>query len=82
MAKGTKTNQYKVKYNMLDWPGTQEIYGTISASSVTQAADQAEKMLVADGVPAESFEIISVNLLFKEQGNAKKNTSTTSTFRF
>lgn len=45
---------------MLDEPKIKELYGDITANSVTQATDYAEKLLIKDGVPFDSFEITKV----------------------
>ena len=55
-----KVRNYTVKYRILDEPEIRELYHGISASSVAQATDFAEKMLINDGLKFSSFEIVEV----------------------
>ena len=55
--------QYKVEYRILDEPGIRELYHGVSATSVAQATDFAEKMLINDGLKFSSFEITKVELV-------------------
>lgn len=62
MATKKETKNYDVKYRILDEPGIREMYHGVSALSVAQATDRAEKILISDGLPFASFEIVKVEV--------------------
>lgn len=62
-----KPSLYNIEYNMLpkDETMAKKLHRKlqVEGSSISHATDQAEKLLISDGLPFKSFEIVKVELV-------------------